>query len=134
MMVGTELVEYVVTLVNNIFNIVNRCGVQMLIFLSGLQSISPAIYESCSIDGASGWETFWKVTFPMVMPHIITNVVYTVVDSFVGSEVVDLAYTTAFEKNNYGLSSAFSLISTVITCLILVLVVRFIQKRTFYYN
>ena len=62
MMIGTEIVEYVVQMVNNIFNIVNRCGVQMLIFLSGLQSISPAIYESCSIDGASGWETFWKIT------------------------------------------------------------------------
>ena len=58
MMIGTEIVEYVVQMVNNIFNIVNRCGVQMLIFLSGLQSISPAIYESCSIDGASGWDTF----------------------------------------------------------------------------
>jgi ABC-type sugar transport system permease subunit len=36
----------------------------MLIFLSGLQSISPAIYESCRIDGATAWETFWKITFP----------------------------------------------------------------------
>ena len=68
MMIGTEIVEYVVQMVNNIFNIVNRCGVQMLIFLSGLQSISPAIYESCSIDGASGWETFWKITLPMISP------------------------------------------------------------------
>ena len=57
MMIGREITQYVVQMVNNIFNIINRCGVQMLIFLSGLQSISPAIYESCSIDGASGWET-----------------------------------------------------------------------------
>ena len=61
MKVGTELVEYVVTMINNIYDIVNRSGVQMLIFLAGLQSISPAIYESCSIDGATGWETFWKI-------------------------------------------------------------------------
>lgn len=53
MAVGTELVEYVVDVVNNIFNIVNRSGVQMLIFLAGLQSISPAIYESCTMDGAT---------------------------------------------------------------------------------
>ena len=70
----------------------------------------------------------------MVMPHIITNVVYTVVDSFTESDVVELAYNTAFKEMNYGLSSVFSLVSTVITCLILVLVCRFIQKRTFYYN
>ena len=70
----------------------------------------------------------------MIMPHIITNVVYTVVDSFTQSEVVELAYTTAFGQMNYGLSSVVSLVSTVITCLILVVVCGLIQKRTFYYN
>lgn len=44
MVVGTELIQYVVQIVNDIYNIVNRSGVQMLIFLAGLQSISPAIY------------------------------------------------------------------------------------------
>ncbi len=82
MKVGTEIVSYVTTAVNNIYNIVNRCGVQLLIFLAALQSISPAIYESCKIDGATGWETFWKITFPMVSPMILVNAVYTVIDSF----------------------------------------------------
>ena len=54
----------------------------MLIFLAGLQSISPSIYEACRIDGASGWETFWKVTFPMISPMILVNAIYTVIDSF----------------------------------------------------
>ncbi len=82
MMVGSELVSYVVQIINNIYNIVNRSGVQMLIFLAGLQSISPAIYESCSIDGATSWETFWKITFPMISPMILVNAVYTIIDSF----------------------------------------------------
>lgn len=82
MKVGTEIVDYVIQLINNIYNIVNRSGVQMLIFLSGLQSISPSIYESCKMDGASGWETFWKITFPMISPMILVNAVYTVIDSF----------------------------------------------------
>ena len=47
-------------MINNIYDIINRSGVQMLIFLAGLQSISPAIYESCDIDGATQWETFWR--------------------------------------------------------------------------
>ena len=129
-----SILEYIVEAVARISDIITASGVQIIIFIAALQAIPGSMYEVARIEGATAYETFWKVTFPMVMPHIITNVVYTVVDSFVGSEVVDLAYTTAFEKNNYGLSSAFSLISTVITCLILVLVVRFIQKRTFYYN
>lgn len=128
------ILEYIVEAVNRISDIITASGVQIIIFIAALQSIPGSMYEVAKIEGATAYETFWKVTFPMVMPHIITNVVYTVVDSFTDSDVVDLAYKTAFEKSNYGLSSAFSLISTVVTCLILVIVCRFIQKRTFYYN
>ena len=128
------LVEYVVGAVGRISDIINASGVQIIIFIAALQSIPSSMYEVAKIEGATAYETFWKVTFPMVMPHIITVVVYTVVDSFVNSEVVTLAYNTAFSEKNYGLSSTMSIISTVITCLILAIVVRFIQKRTFYYN
>ena len=79
---GAGLVEYIVKAVANISDIINRCGVQILIFLASLQSISPAIYESCEIDGATAWETFWKITFPMVSPMILVNAVYTIIDSF----------------------------------------------------
>jgi hypothetical protein len=76
-----------------------------------------------------------SITFPMVMPHIITNTIYTIVDAFSQSEVVTLAYNTAFNTTGgHGLSAAFSVISTLITCSILALVVWFISKRTFYYN
>ena len=128
------LIEYVMGAVSRISDIISASGVQIIIFIAALQSIPGSMYEVAKIEGATSYETFWKVTFPMVMPHIITVVVYTVVDSFVNSEVVNLAYDTAFSYKNYGLSSAMSIISTVITCLILLVVVRFIQKRTFYYN
>ena len=82
MKIGGELVTYIVGLVNDIYNIINYSGVQMLIFLAGLQGISPAIYEACQIEGATGWETFWKVTFPMISPMILVNAVYTIIDSF----------------------------------------------------
>lgn len=128
------ILEYIVAAVARISSIITASGVQIIIFIAALTSIPSSMYEVAKIEGATAYETFWKVTFPMVMPHIITCIVYTVVDSFIGSDVVRLAYDTAFTNFNYGLSSAFSLISTVITCLILVVVVRFIQKRTFYYN
>ena len=86
MQIGTGLLTYVTDIVNNIYDIINRSGVQMLIFLAALQSISPAIYESCSIDGATGWETFWNITFPMITPMILTNSIYTVIDSFTASD------------------------------------------------
>ncbi len=79
---GAGLVEYIVSAVESISSIVNRSGVQILISLAALQSISPAIYESCEIDGATSWETFWKITFPMVSPMILVNGVYTIIDNF----------------------------------------------------
>ena len=129
-----SIIQYISGAVGRISDIINASGVQIIIFIAALQSIPGSMYEVAKIEGATAYETFWKVTFPMVMPHIITNVVYTVVDSFTESDVVELAYNTAFKEMNYGLSSVFSLVSTVITCLILIIVCRFIQKRTFYYN
>ena len=99
MVIGEGLLTYVTTAINNIFNIVNHSGVQILIFLAGLQSISPAIYESVQIDGASAWETFWKITFPMISPMILVNAVYTVIDSFtmksnVVMQFIETTYTS----------------------------------------
>ena len=82
MKLGGQLVDVIVQLVNDIYNIINYSGVQMLIFLAALQSVSPAIYEACRVDGATGWETFWKVTFPMISPMILVNGIYTIIDSF----------------------------------------------------
>ena len=128
------VLDYIVAAVERINDIISASGVQIIIFIAALQSIPGSMYEVAKIEGATAYETFWKVTFPMVMPHIITNVVYTVVDNFANSEIVEMAYDTAFTEVNYGLSSAMSLVSTVIVCVILVVVCGFIQKRTFYYN
>lgn len=132
--IPASLLDYVVAAVDRINDIISASGIQIVIFIAALQSIPGSMYEVAKIEGATGYETFWKVTFPMVMPHIITNVVYTIVDNFTQSEVVELAYEVAFDQFNYGLSSVFSLVSTIITCIILVVVVGAIQKRTFYYN
>lgn len=128
------ILDYIVAAVERINDIISASGVQIIIFIAALQSIPGSMYEVAKIEGATAYETFWKVTFPMVMPHIITNVVYTVVDNFANSEIVDMAYNTAFTEVNYGLSSTMSLVSTAIVCVILVIVCGFIQKRTFYYN
>jgi ABC-type sugar transport system permease subunit len=89
---SAQLVVYVVNLVNNVYDIINYSGVQMLIFLAGLQSISPSIYEACQIEGATGWETFWKITFPMISPMILVNAVYTTIDAFTRSDNVMMTF------------------------------------------
>jgi ABC-type sugar transport system permease subunit len=129
-----RFVNYLSSAVSRINEIISASGVQIIIFIAALQSIPGSMYEVAKIEGATGYETFWKVTFPMVMPHIITNVVYTIVDSFTDSAVVDLAHDTMFKTFNWGLGSAFTIISTIVTCAILGIVVFLLQKRTFYYN
>ena len=134
MAIGEGLVEYVTTAINNIYNIVNRSGVQMLIFLSGLQSISPAIYESVQIDGASAWETFWKITFPMISPMILVNAVYTIIDSFTtDSNVVMSFISEQYNKPNGNVvSSAMAWMYFLIVLAIIAIVAGFFSAYVFY--
>ncbi|WP_322508919.1 sugar ABC transporter permease, partial [Anaerolinea sp.] len=54
-------------------------GVQILIYLAGFQKIDHSIYEAAAIDGASAWESFWKITLPALTPTTIVNAVYTII-------------------------------------------------------
>lgn len=77
-----KITDYFITITNNIFDLLWKTGVQILMFLAGLQGISPTLYEASSVEGATAWENFWLITFPMLVPIIIVNTVYTIVDSF----------------------------------------------------
>ena len=134
MKIGTELTQYVSSMVNNIFNIVNRSGVQMLIFLAALQSISPAIYESCRIDGATSWETFWKITLPMISPMILVNGVYTVIDAFTTDSNVVMSFvaSTYTATDGQTLSSAMAWMYFLIIILMVALIAAVFSAFVFY--
>jgi len=128
------LLQYIIGAVQRINNIIIASGVQIVIFLAALQSISPSVYEAAKIEGATPYETFWLITFPMVSPLILTNVVYTIIDSFTSSPVVSLSYSMIFSDYNYGLGSVFSLVSSLVVCLILVIVALVLGRKTFYHT
>lgn len=134
MAVGEGLVNYVTVAINNIYNIVNRSGVQMLIFLAGLQSISPAIYESVQIDGATSWETFWKITFPMISPMILVNAVYTIIDSFTTDSNVVMSFISGVyqQANGNVVSSAMAWMYFLIVIGIIALVAAICSAFVFY--
>ena len=134
MKVGQGLVEYVTVAINNIYDIVNRSGVQLLIFLAGLQSISPAIYESCQIDGATSWETFWKITFPMISPMILVNAVYTVIDSFTtqSNQVMTFISRVYEQADGNVISAAMSWIYFLIIIVITAIIAAVVSGYTFY--
>ncbi len=133
MKVGTGLVEVVTNLVNDVYNIINRSGVQMLIFLAGLQSISPHIYEACSIDGATTWETFWKITFPMISPMILVNTVYTVIDSFTGTTNEVMSFIqNVYDTGVKTVSSAMAWVYFLIVIAVVGIVSAFLSAYIFY--
>ena len=80
---GAELINTISTLVNDIFNLTWKSGIQILIFLAALQSVEGTLYEVAKVEGATAWETFWKITFPMIMPMLTLNVLYTMIDNYI---------------------------------------------------
>ncbi len=135
------IVLYFTDIVNRIFDLTWRSGVQILMFLAGLQTIPRSYYEASDIEGATGWDSFWKITVPLVSPIIILNMVYSIIDTFTqygdtgsnsGNTVVRIIYNTAFAEFNYGYSSAQAWIYFIVIVFILIIVYRIIGRKVFY--
>ncbi|WP_079693660.1 MULTISPECIES: carbohydrate ABC transporter permease [unclassified Paenibacillus] len=126
------VVMYLSGAVDRIYQIVSQSGVQILIFLAGIQTISPQLYEASKMEGATGYEAFWKITFPMVSPLIFVNVIYTIVDSFANNAMTSLIRDTGFVKFDFGLSSAMAWVYFVAIAVILIIVSLIFSKRVFY--
>lgn len=120
-----------------------RVGIQMLIFLAGLQSIDPQLYEAAEIDGASWWKSLWAITIPLLGPFTVINIVFTVIESFTniftiarvlaqGRSVtpffMDYVYRLSFEQYRLGYGSAVSWIFLLIV-ISLVLAVYYYSQR-----
>lgn len=129
-----KMINYLTVAVTRIYDIIQISGVQIIIFIAALQSVSGSMYEVAKIEGATAYETFWKVTLPMVSPLILTNVVYTIVDAFGKSAVVERAYTMAFDSLEWGVSAAMSLIATMVCSIILLILGVTLSKKVFYHN
>ena len=79
--IGGAFGEFIGKAFDKLSSIINGAGVPTLIFLAGLQTISPSIFESSKVEGATGWENFWKITFPMISPMILVNTVYIMIEN-----------------------------------------------------
>lgn len=128
------VVQYLTGAVDRIYEIISDSGVQILIFLAGLQSISPSLYEASKIEGATGYEAFWKITFPMVTPLILTNTVYSIIDSFTNNQTTQIINDIAFTQLNFGLSAAMSWLYLSVVAVILFICAALISKKVFYYD
>lgn len=132
MHLSEELTTNLVTFVNDIFDLFWSCGIQIVLFISGLQSIPESLYEVCRVEGANKWEEFWYVTFPMLSGSTILVIIFTAIESFTDSsnQIMNLAYGT-LSKQIYDESAAMLWLYFALVGLILGLAVLLLQKLVF---
>ena len=126
---GSEITGFINTIYSNLFDLLWKSGVQMIIFLSGLQSIPTSLYEASSIEGATAWEDFWKITIPMIGPIIMLNVFFTIIESFMDSSNTVMQKVVAeFGRVNLGLASAMAWVYFLIAAAILGIIAILFRK------
>ncbi|MCE5171639.1 sugar ABC transporter permease [Paenibacillus profundus] len=116
------IAEPIMYLFKQIIMVLWFSGVQILIFLAGLQKVDQSIYEAARIDGASSWEIFWKVTLPDLMPLVIVNVIYTIVyvSTFALNEIIILIKNNMFSTiTGFGYATAVAWVYFIIIMLML---------------
>ncbi|MDE6420772.1 MAG: sugar ABC transporter permease [Lachnospiraceae bacterium] len=121
-----SLAESVGEIFSNMIMTLWYSGVQILIFLSALQKLDPALYEAAKIDGGSNWECFWKITLPTIKPMILLNAVYTVI--FLSSNeqnslinMIESAMFSGTKEKGYGYASAMAWMYAIVITLIVLL-------------
>lgn len=128
------LAEPISDLFQNMITILWYSGVQILIFLSGLQKIDKSMYEAAKIDGGSGWECFWKITLPNLKGMIVLNAVYTVVFISTTSDnpIIALIKSSMFsgtKEKGYGYASAMAWLYSLVVLLIVGLFALLLATR-----
>lgn len=118
------------------------CGAMMLIFLAGLNNIPKELHEAAEVDGATGWQRFWRISFPLLTPYIFYNLVVGLINSLqifepifvlyrdnqpIVSSTISMVYylwQKSFSHFEIGYGSAISWV-----VLIIIMVVTIIQFR-----
>jgi len=108
--IGEGLLDTIITLVNSVYDIAIASGIQIIIFLSALQTIPRSMYEAADIEGCTKWESLWKITFPMISSMFLVNWIYTIIDFFMKSDnqVIQQVQTEVTRNLDFGYGSALS--------------------------
>jgi len=134
--VGNTVFNVVFDIVDGVYDVILASGIQIIIFLSGLQTIPRSMYEAASIEGCTAWESLWKITFPMISPLLLVNWVYTIVDFCMrtDNQVMKKIDKVMFELLNYGSSSAMSWAYFGIVIALIGISSFIISKVVYYYD
>ncbi|MGF7144231.1 ABC-type sugar transport system permease subunit [Anaerotaenia torta] len=128
------MVNMILEFVNSIFEVITKAGVQMLIFLAGLQGISPSLYEVAQIEGCTKFESFCKITLPMISPMIMVCMIYSLADTFAAADISEIINTTTFTNAKYGLGASMSAAYFLVSVTVVLLLSYLVSKVVFYYD
>lgn len=128
-----KIITVITGVTGDVFDLSWKSGIQILLFISALQSISPSYYEAAAIEGANAWESFWKITFPILSPTSLLVIIYSIIDSFTdASNEVMINMLERFNNFYYGLASASSIIYLAAIMLIIGIVLIIGSKSIFH--
>lgn len=132
-LINDQLLGIVTAIVDRLGVMVTSSGVQILLFLAGLYSISESIYESAAIEGCSGWEMYWKITLPITSPIILLNSVYTLIDTFTNTNNPLIAALLNMTNNQkFSESASRSVIYLLVVGILVALIFLFGRKFVYY--
>ena len=129
-----SIVQTLTGFIDQIFSLTWRSGIQIILFLSGLQSIPKMYYEASSVEGASAWDSFWKITIPLLSPIMFMTLIFTIIDGFTDYTNIILRsiFSSALNDFQYGLSSAQACMYFIVILVFIALAYLIFGRKTFY--
>ncbi len=118
-----EIGAVIISVMSSIIAVLMRCAVPIVIYIAGLQGIPDSLYEAARVDGATPWESFWKITLPLILPTMLINIVYTIISTFMSADnaLINYIYSLTFENITRRFSYAAAL-SMMYSLLVLIFV------------
>ena len=132
---GKTIVAPIQVVVNRLTVIIWHTGVEILLFVAGLKSIPPSLYEAAQVDGATGWESFWKISLPLLSPVILVAAIFALVDLFTDplNNVVQYIMDVGIRRQGrLESAAALGVLYFVVVFVVLLLVTRIASKLVFY--
>jgi ABC-type sugar transport system permease subunit len=130
---GVTFARVITDSIAQVFDLAWRSGVQILLILSALHSIPDSMYEAARIEGATAWESFWKITFPLISSTVVLAVIYSIIDYFTDySNKVMRMIVEFVNQGRFEYSTTISIIYFIAVMIIISIVNGLVAKRAYY--
>lgn len=132
--INHSLVFFFTDFAGNVFDLSWKAGIQILLCLAGLQTISKQLYEAARIEGANAWEAFWKITIPGISPILLVCLIFTITESFTdySNGVMKLIYGQISNHQDFQYSAAMALLYFLVVFITVIIVYVFTDRVIVY--